>query len=293
LPAPPVLRCRNNSSLINNGTWTAYAGTSYPSGSYSGFTFASAITNAGILNVNAGNGDFTLLNFTPPASSHSPQYTGPVTFTNTGTTNVNTGTFTLSASDTALSTGAINVASDATLTLAASQTFDPSSTIAGTGNITFSSNRVRFTPSEYDFKNSYTTSPVSAINGAYNVTGTTTIIGGSVAFNHDVTLNNLQLSDIGTNTGAFYAYVPSVLASPGTITLTGSGTFTGAYTWTGGPSVAGRNLTIENGQYIGTPSPSVTNGGLAWASSNSPRTTTSPPPPAPRSSTTTPATPTA
>jgi hypothetical protein len=245
--APATTLFANNSALINNGTWNAYAGTIPPNYSYIGPTFASSITNTGTLTIDANTGTFALLDFTtnqPSSRSPDPR---PVTFTNTGTINLNTGKFYLTASDTGSTSGTFNLAANTTLGLAGNLTFDSNSTLTGSGNVLLSTDIRKPTSDPFApyIPNTTNTPPTITFNGAYNVTGTTTIYGADVTFNHDVTFSNLQVSSPDSNRTGGNNY-PGALAGAATITLTGSGTTTSTYTWTGGPSIQGGNITFSS-----------------------------------------------
>jgi hypothetical protein len=250
-----TLILNNHSAVINDGTWNAYAGTLSPNYSSPGPTLDYAITNTGTLTIDANTGTFALLDFTtnqPSSRSPEPRL---VTFTNTGTINLNTGKFYLTASDSGSTSGTINLAANTTLGLAGNLTFDANSILTGSGNVLLST-AVRNSANGTSTPNLTNTHPAIAFNGTYNVTGTTNIEGTSVTFNHDVTLHDLQTTDAN-------------ISGAGTITLTGSGTFAGpsSVSWTGGPAWNGGTIsssillngTLQIGR--GPQTSSILNGG--------------------------------
>ena len=97
-----------------------------------------------------------------------------VAFNNVGTVNVDSGLLNLSGGGTSTG-GVFDVDAGATLYFGGSHTLDTSSSLSGAGDVEFFSG-------------------TTAIDGAYNVTGTTTVSGGTANFNVAATAGSLALS---------------------------------------------------------------------------------------------------
>jgi hypothetical protein len=215
----------SGASITNDGQWNAAAGIITVADSAGPVP---AISNTGTLTVNAPGNILHITEY--PAAPH----TLPLAFTNTGTVNVDAGALYLAASDTGSTTGAFHVASGATLGINGRFTFDENSAITGEGNLLIS-RAVREYPN-------FTTAPYDsdlpfqlAFNGVLALTGTATITGVPVVFNHDTPFANLQLNADLSGSGAL------TVAGHG---IRGGGTsLINAPTWAGG-TISNPALTV-------------------------------------------------
>ena len=216
---------------INNAGAATFSGTgSIDSGQ--GATFNNLSTGSfdhqgnSAFNFNAG-GTATQFNnagtFTRTVGTGTASYNG-VTFNNSGSVTLSTGTLHLVGGGTA--SGSLSVASGAGLSLSSSYTFQATSSVSGTGTITFNTG-------------------AHAIGGTYNVTGTTKVTGGSATWSTVVTsAGALEVSNTATFNAA--ASATSLLLNAGALTGTGTVTVSGLTTWTGG-TMSGSGVTNANG----------------------------------------------
>jgi len=150
-----------------------------------------------------------------------------VTFNNTGTVDVQSGTLSLAAGGT--SSGAFTIGGAATLEFAGGvSTLTTASSVAGTGTLRFASGTTN-------------------LLGTYLATGPLVFTGGSASFD---TLNDIQAASLilqaGTGTFNRALTTGSASISGGTLSGTGDVTVSGPTTWTGG-QVAG------SGALLGAP----------------------------------------
>ena len=176
-------------------------------------------------------------------------------FNNSGMVDVQTGTLTLgdSIGGTAASTGPFVISSGAWLRFAgsSSQTLNTGATVTGAGSVEFIGGTV-------------------ALNGTYNVGGTTSVTGGAPTFYSSATLGTLTVT---AGTATFNSSVSSgaITLSAGTLTGTGAINAT-SLNWTGGTmagtgstSISGP-LTISGTSSKGLNSRTLINKGMATVS---------------------------
>jgi len=139
----------------------------------------------------------------------------------TGTVTAQTGTLDFAGGGTG--DGVFTAASGAGLLFSSAYTFNSSSSIGGAGGAA----------GTVDFRGS----PVH-INGAYNVTGTTAVSGGTANFNSSATLTSVGALSVSAGTANFVTTHPVSLTalnvSGGTLQGSDNITSSGPFTWTGG-----------------------------------------------------------
>jgi hypothetical protein len=205
------LNMRNGAVFIN-GSGQTMSVTGGPSINWNGGV-APTFNNSGTLNVNAGTG---IMNIN-------------TALVNSGTVNVTKGTFNSSTGN--LSSNTMTVALGAVLQFGGGNTIlNPSSTTSGAGTVIFSSGNM-------------------AVQGTYNVTGLTSVVGGSVVFSGalspfgtlTITNGTTEIDqDVSVSTLNF---VDGNLTGPSTITVTSQMTW-GSLTASVGPTMSGTGATV-------------------------------------------------
>lgn len=193
----------NNGTLINaaDGTFTAS-----PPSPNTQFTFfagggTNAVNNAGTFNTNG------------PGILFFNSFGAPLPFNNSGTVNVNGGALTLATGGS--NTGIFDADAGTTLTISSVITFDPASSILGTGTLTFTNGA------------NQTIACTLATNRIIN------ILAGTISFN------------------APYTFTGTLNATGGTLSGSGDLTIDGILNWTGSQmSGAGKTIIAPSGAMI-------------------------------------------
>ena len=193
------LNLGNGATFVNAGTLTASDGGIDYNGGYPALAF----DNTGTLNVTEpGNGTFAV------GANPTFAWGGTLTFNNSGTVNVQTGTLSVQARDPGSTAGAFHVAAGATLDLQSPLTLAAGSTLDGAGAVNFQNGTIN-------------------LNGAFAMTGPIVVSGAAVNLSAATVFSSLNFTN-GTIAGS----VPLAIA--------------GLFTWSGG-TLSVSSTTAEGG----------------------------------------------
>ena len=222
------LYLQNGATVNNAGIFTASGGEL--AGGYPGPT--GTLNNSGTFNVN-------------DTTANPLVISGSILFNNSGNLTVQSGNFTLYASDGGSTAGSFTVAASAILAFSGSFNLTSTSSVAGAGTVQFTGGFVN-------------------IDGAYNVTGNTAFAGGGVYFQSGIqSLGDSSLTvaggqvNFGPNNLTFTTVnISGYLSGSGSLTATGlltlnSGTLQIATTTAnGGIDIRGSGYNIVEGMLI-------------------------------------------
>jgi hypothetical protein len=220
-----VLQINDHATFTNAGNMTFYGGLIDASRFIGGGDSGGSFLNTGTLTINA-----------PSAAVYfadALEGDGALSFINQGLINLYAGDLYLAAADNGATTGALHLAAGTTLHIGGSFTFAAQSSISGDGNVDISKGSRAAVPNSP--LNGVPLPPFTGIfvvvNGAYTVTGSTSISDIDIAFNADTAFPALSL------TSSFLS---------GTAALTVAGNFSWVGTKISVPSIlASGNVTLD------------------------------------------------